>query len=198
MQIIGVEGSEQYHAPVYHRGDVGPGGGLIIYKAASTQTWGTYIEMALPGWHSGGDPTVTWANSSYYSTATGASATYAYGGAYINTSLMLAQDASNPAAAPCRAFTGGGFTDWSLGSYADWLPLNVNFDSWFPSDSPPGEPALTSTHITALALSNSSYWGSEEVSSTDAMLIPISAGRANGSGSTAKNSSSYIRPVRYF
>ena len=48
-------------------GDVGPGGGIVIYDAGSVQQWGRYLEVACVGWSDGicggsdlADPGVPW------------------------------------------------------------------------------------------------------------------------------------------
>lgn len=77
-------------------GDVGPGGGIVIYDAGSVQPWGRYLEMAPNGWSGNAtDPKAAWCSDT--STNIPAPMDTWIGAGKANTASMLAACTSGAA-----------------------------------------------------------------------------------------------------
>lgn len=78
------------------RGDVGPGGGIVVYDAGSVQPWGRYLEIAPNGWSgSSADPEAAWCSDTS-TTIPGPMDTW-IGAGKANTASMLAACTSGAA-----------------------------------------------------------------------------------------------------
>ena len=72
-------------------GDVGPGGGVIVYDHGSNASWGRYIEAAPAFWNgSSGDPSASFGCSGSTITAVSATANRALGAGVTNTPAVMA------------------------------------------------------------------------------------------------------------
>lgn len=90
-------------------GDIGPGGGLVFYKAG-----GVAYEMAPNTWGSA-EGGIAWCNT----TAALSGTQSVVGTGSANTVLMLA-GCSSGAARAVQAYAGGGFSDWYLPSQYEY------------------------------------------------------------------------------
>ena len=99
-------------------GDVGPGGGTVVYDAGSVQSWGRYLEFAPSDWQ-GGDgvwPDLQWCDVSVdLAGATGS----AIGDGRANSLAML-EGCSTGVAIDANAYRGGGQVDWHMASIDEW------------------------------------------------------------------------------
>lgn len=192
-------------------GEVGPGGGRVIHVASQPQEWGTYIELAPPGWSEGfepkydrevvgsqnADPKIAWcpenAGSTYFWDSAG------IGRGKANTDGMVR--------AKCRAatFVDGvsfnGVDDWVIPSAGDleiicsFLKAGAQRSQCRASEDPTADELgfpSTATH----------YWSS----SVDYAASTLSAvGRRVTSTSAymtkfvwPQHLALWVRPVRYF
>ena len=111
-------------------GETGPGGGKIFYydpdgftvqMVDSTQNYTAHYLEAAPA----NITSRSWASASYQTTSiTGTS--HAIGTGRKNTALILATDATAPAAKACNDYNNGGKTDWFLPSRYELNELYVN------------------------------------------------------------------------
>lgn len=163
---------------VYAIGDIGPGGGFIFYDAGSRLSWGRYLECAPnKGWLVGGTPATDSYKAWSGNTNTLVGTTSAIGTGYANTLAIVAQSATaDMAATVCRAYTGGGKTDWFLPSR--------NEVAQFISRAYAGQIGTYS--------SNGYYFSSTENNATTAW------GRwPFGENAEPKSTLDYIRAIRY-
>ena len=135
---------------VYALGSRGPGGGWVFYDAGSTLSWGRYLEVATP------TATIPWTNMNYYSKWSGNLST-AFTGGYDNWGGSLGTafgigtgwqnttnaindtlgNTPNKMITYCRAYAGGGFTNWSLASIDEitaikrYRETNAAFDGYY-------------------------------------------------------------------
>ena len=173
----------------YNVGDIGPGGGKIIYVSAQgfAET-GTacspnchYLEVAPNNWNGTGDPTRAWAQSAYTSTSILLSQSLGFG--YSNTMAIINQGNSDPALSAAAL----------AASYAPTVGGVVINDWFLPSE---GEQAyIVSTRI-ALSLNvGGGSWNSSSVAATNGRFYNyVSTGFAGA----PKATNYYVRPVRAF
>jgi prepilin-type N-terminal cleavage/methylation domain-containing protein len=175
-------------------GDIGPAGGIVIYDAGSTQTWGRYIEAAPVTWIvESGSPG---SNYGCGGIETGAIGT-AVGTGLSNTNTLIGSEPACVVAgssAPytallAAAYSGGGATNWHLPS-KDELNLiwqNINL---FPGIDTAG--AYLSSSETGLY----SMWIQSLSSGFQADLVSVNCDPSRGG---CKNALMFnIHPVRYF
>jgi hypothetical protein len=156
---------------VYSIGETGPGGGKVFYDAGSTLSWGRYLEVAVvPSWNDG--LTYGWGN---FETLVGTSAAIGTGLANSNAAVAQTNEVYRAIGA-CRAFTGGGKSDWFLPSKDE---LN----------------AVSAQKAVIGTITGDFYWSSTEVNSNNAWYQNLSTG---GQFSYLKTTSYYVRPVRAF
>jgi hypothetical protein len=159
-------------------GKIGPGGGLVFYRAGSAQSWGRYLEMAPKNWNGGAsDPTMAWSGNTS-GDLVGTSG--ALGAGARNTALMVAQsNTANRAGTASAAYGGGGYADWYLPSTDE---LN---QMWLYSGS------VSADYSFAAEL----YWTSTQVASTSARVRFF----LNGEGfNQSKGTAARVRPIRAF
>lgn len=190
MQIIGVEASQKYHIPVYNVGDIGPGGGIVYYKASTPQSWGQFMEV-IPD--RTGEINSVWANAGFLTTDP-AGAGYLQDGkigtSVKGTKAMLAQDPTNPIASAVRSLTFGGLNDWYLPSYEDFVEIPFS--------------SMSSAIKASLGFRSGNYWTCSSgvtmgTSGSSAGFGNVtSAGTWNFGGSTSKTTVDYVRAIRYF
>lgn len=163
-------------------GDIGPGGGMIVYVARTVQPWGRYLEVAdgkvwassLPGHIPGtrSDPQMVWCNHS--NVRVGASGTK-IGSGLANTKRIVAK-CKKGAAVAARAFRGGGKKDWFLPSRDELVQMYQTIGGVF---------GFFPDH----------YWSSTENGAQEAWDRSLELGTQ---GSMFKNGILYVRPVRVF
>ena len=160
-------------------GSVGPGGGIIFYDAGSTLSWGRYMEVATastsPTWT---DSTPAWSGN--VNTLVGGTSS-AIGSGYNNTLLAVAQSSTaGKAITICRAYTGGGKTDW-------FLPSSGEMNALYPVKS-----------LSGITMSNVGYLSSNETTATQVSITNFNDG--NSSTPVAKSNANgffKIRAIRY-
>ena len=114
MPILGtIESSNRQKIKI---GDLGPGNGIVFYDAGSTQSWGRYMEIAVPAT----EVFLKWSRV-LYGTVVGTSASLGTG--YTNTNAILALDPVAPKASYCDTYTQNGYSDWCLPSIGDLQQL---------------------------------------------------------------------------
>ena len=210
---------------VYAIGETGPGGGTIFYVASTPFACGParaasckYLEAAPSNWSGGDDPTRTWANTTYQSTAVnnGSSPQTAtaieIGWGYRNTRAIILQGNTDPntsAAALADAYTatvsGVVYDDWYLPSKYE---LN-EMCKWARGVA--GTPVTTlctggsanagvmfnGATINPGFQSTKAYWSSTEVGANTAGYLYFPDGgqaeSAKGNGNTER-----VRPIRAF
>ena len=165
-------------------GDIGPGGGIVIYDAGGPQAWGTYLEAAtkdLPpntgsAWCSNTTTQVPPGTNGITSLGT------AIGTGAANTTAMLAGGfCTSGAGVAARAYRGGGKSDW-------FLPAKDELALIF------AERALIGS------LPGDAYWSSSEATSSAPatgawMQGPVVAFNQNIGSKEFLNS---VRPMRAF
>lgn len=173
----------------YNVGDIGPGGGKIIYVSntgfAETGTACNlnchYIEVAPNGWNGGSDPTRAWAQTAYTSTSILLSQSLGYG--YTNTAAIINQGNSDPSLSAAAL----------AASYAPTVN-GVTINDWFlPSE---GEQAyIVSTRIALSITVGGGSWNSSSVAATNGRFYNyVSTGFAGAPKATMYT----VRPVRVF
>ena len=165
-------------------GDIGPGGGIVIYDAGGPQAWGTYLEVAtkdLPpatgyAWCSNTTAQVPPGTGGITSLGT------TIGTGSANTTAMLAGGfCTTGAGVAARAYRGGGKSDW-------FLPAKDELALIF------AERALIGS------LPGDAYWSSSEATSTAPttgawMQGPVVAFNQNTGSKEFLNA---VRPMRAF
>jgi hypothetical protein len=109
-------------------GDAGPGGGIVFYDAGSTQSWGRYLEVALPGWSGKpNDPRVKFCAADQPGYDKQISTDAAVGTGRRNT-VNAARECGGGTTAPSLAanYAGGGKKDWFIPSINE---LRVLFEA---------------------------------------------------------------------
>ncbi|MGA1569756.1 MAG: hypothetical protein ACO38K_08840 [Ilumatobacteraceae bacterium] len=99
-------------------GDIGPGGGTVVYDAGSLEAWGRYLEVAPAGWLGGPDSGYrpTWCD-----TSTGVPLASATGiGEGRANSAEIAMKCPEGAATDVREYMGNGLVDWYLATSEEW------------------------------------------------------------------------------
>lgn len=161
-------------------GDTGPGGGIVFYVGSFTQTSTgqtlTYLEAALSTWNGGSDPRQAWSGNTSSSVSTAS----AIGTGAANTAAIIAQSpTAGRAATSASAYTGGGKSDWFLGSTDELAALRAQS----------GLPGLGGTWGTG------PYWTStQKAASTAWIFLPNAA----NTYSLGKSSTLLVRPIRAF
>ncbi len=180
----------------YTIGDTGPAGGIIFYIDEARQFDWTYLECAPYGWYDGGeDPILAWGPWDGTSGSPGdgvGTGIYDYesdlGLGEANTTLILAETGTFPAAEAAAAYTGGSQTDWFLPSKSELSLMYSNLylaglggfsdDSTNPQDF---------------------YWSSAETSpNSEWKLAWTNCFASAGLGGFDKTLSFRVRPIRAF
>ena len=201
----GVPASGSYTAgtttvPTYVVGGTGPGGGVIVYVAATPFTCGpalsstcTYLEAAPAGWQTtvglpgGSDPQRAWSGNPSVAVPggddenciPGCSTDLQIGTGYKNSLDIAGQSGNttaNTAAVLARSYNGGGLSDWFLPSRDE---LSVMY----------------SQRSVAGGFTTDSYWTSAEVGGGWAWDVGFSNGVQY---QDSKSSLFRVRPVRAF
>lgn len=166
-------------------GDAGPGGGIVFYAAASVQSWGQYLEVALT-LHSAQEPRIKWCSntSSFVPSLADGSTTAqttgtAIGTGWSNTRQMVSGCADG-AANSVRAYGGGGKSDWFLPSRDELNALHVS-----------GVGGLDASHIY--------FWSSSQFNENTAwgQAVGVEGGWRH-QNTVSKGSALPARPVRAF
>lgn len=173
----------------YSVGDIGPGGGKIIFVSvggfAETGTACNldcrYLEVAPNGWNGGADPTRTWAESAYTSTSILLSQSLGYG--YTNTAAIIAQGNADPALSAAAL----------AASYSPTVNGIVVNDWFLPSE---GEQAYIVSTRVALSLNvGGGSWNSSSVAAVNGRHYNYVN---SGYGGAPKATLYYVRPIRAF
>ena len=98
----------------YSRGDVGPGGGVIVYASPTCRSWGRFLEVAPRDWSGSPDAVFTPKWCDHNGLIPGASGTR-LGTGLANTYALITNCAETPALS-AQAYRGGGKVDWYLPS----------------------------------------------------------------------------------
>ncbi len=158
-------------------GDIGPGGGIIVYVSPSIQTWGRYIEAAPKGWYLGRlDPQ----KKPFCPDRTNS------GTDFVNTKSQIGSGLSNSiaikrlcpyggAVADAMAYQGNGLSDWFLPSMDE---LNELYYS-----------------RAKIGLEESWYWSSTTSQYYQITSLFVPSGILEGNSSATNDHK--IRPVRY-
>ncbi|MCL2763006.1 MAG: DUF1566 domain-containing protein [Treponema sp.] len=168
-------------APVTNRGHVGstgPGGGIIFYHDPAGFTMSDTGETAfwLEAAPANMETSLRWSTTTNWQNAPHvAGASNAIGAGRKNTTLILAVDATAPAALACRNFSNNGKDDWFLPSRNE---LNALYRSRAVVDN----------------LGTSWFWSSSQYDSFRAWNQDFDGGRQFG----YEYYSSSVRPVRAF
>jgi len=170
MPILGSSASQNtksFFNP-YPIGSTGPGGGKVFYDAGSILSWGRYLEAAVsttsPSWT---DSTGGW-GADYVDKSTSSA---------IGTGLTNSNTIAAGASATCRAFTGGGKSDWFLPSKDELNQLYLQ-------------------KTTVGGFNTGEYWSSTQYDYISAMTQRFADGYQVNY--TKDYSSSSKRAVRYF
>jgi len=164
----------------YNLGTTGPGGGIIFYYSESgfmmtdNNQVCHYLEAAtdMVG--------LAWATSDFASTDIEGTASL-IGSGRKNTALILAIDATAPAAKTCKYLTTGGKTDWFLPSEREMQEL------WNKRSSADGG---------FVTLMGSEYWSSTQWRNTSAYIAPERSGVV--AVVRKENLNMYVRCIRAF
>jgi hypothetical protein len=98
------------------RGDLGPGGGIVIVAFDEPQAWGQFIEAAPSGWSGGSDdPAVPWCNKQVFESSLQRAYRFGFGAGKENTNA-IAPLCSEGAITLSKEYRGGGKSDWYLPS----------------------------------------------------------------------------------
>lgn len=187
-------------------GEVGPGGGVVVYVAPSPQKWGTYIEAAPSDWAatisgvdptevSGGvgiDPRLVMCSASTV-LAAGASMDATVGAGAVNTAQL--DESGCRAARVVRQSTIGGQTDWVIPSRGDLEQIcaylkagavRKNCIAGSSKSSPVGFTTDTAY-----------YWSSTFTWDGKGVVLRM-ASTVLDFGNFPRTSSLWLHPVRYF
>lgn len=171
-------------------GDVGPGGGLVVFDAGSAQPWGRYLEVAPLGWAgSANDPTKLWCPSSSSKFGSDIGTARDLGSGKANTAAIIEACGTDTAAGIAAAYRGGGKSDWFLPS------MNEFNQVWQQRSSNP-----------AFLQPDTNYWTSSqaEVNIPDALKMAIELSNADWDEASGPffraqmPSDRHIRPMRAF
>jgi hypothetical protein len=172
-------------------GDVGPGGGTVVFTAGSGST--TYMEVAPQNWYASTEAAFRWCYPQT-NTLAGASGT-GVGSGRSNTSAMRTLCTSNGAAywVNYKNSNGGvgGKTDWFIPSKAE-----LNYVCLYARRLSESEGTCTGGTLRS-GFVNASYWSSSEFDQNRAWYQNFAnGGQAYVDG--LKGTSVYVRPVRFF
>jgi len=158
-------------------GDVGPGGGKIIYdKGDNTGGW-RYLEAA-----NNNITNVAWASAGKLTTFIPNTSGTGFGDGKANTDNILIEDPTAPAAKACRDCREGGKDDWYLPSKDELNLMSVlKFD---------GILSNFSEDVYCL------HWSSSQYDASNVWLIYFEDGYLNFEGKLYGESSHYIGAVR--
>ncbi len=158
-------------------GDLGPGGGVVVYVAPSLQTWGRYIEAAPKGWHLGRlDPQ----KKPFCPDRT------VNGTDFVNTKSQIGSGLSNSIAIKRVCPNGGAVAD-------AMAYQNNGLNDWFlPSMDELNELYYLRTKI---GLEEYWYWSSTTSQYYQITSLYVPYGRLDGDMSATNDFK--IRPVRY-
>jgi len=188
-------------------GQTGPGGGTVFYYSAAGFNCGPtrtstgspsgglckYLEVAPAGWYgTANDPALVWADAAYQNTLLSGDVS-AIGAGYMNSLLILAQgNGSTTAAGACRAYTGGGLSDWYLPSTTELVQLQSYVTSSPYSSSSPGLGYLRGGGYNSYGY----YWSSGQYTglANTANILSI----VNGGGGVPKSWNVNTRAIRAF
>ena len=161
----------------YAIGNIGPSGVGIVFDVTNDGLHG--LEAAPPLWNGGDDPTSAWiTGGSTQTTANGHTLT-GIGTGSANTDAIIAQPGETGSAAElCRAYTGGGKTDWFLPSYFELSKLY-----------------LQNAVVGGFPNIGTFYWSSSESDTAQAIFVDFLSGNSNFS---TKDSTLRVRPARAF
>lgn len=171
-------------------GDVGPGGGLVVYDAGSSKPWGRYLEVAPLGWAgSTSDPTKLWCPSSSSKLGSDIGTAREIGAGKANTAAIIEACGTDTAAGFAAAYRGGGKSDWFLPS------MNELYQVWQQRSSNP-----------AFLQQDTNYWTSSqaEVNIPAALKMAIELSNADWDESSGPffraemQRDRHIRPMRAF
>jgi hypothetical protein len=187
----GGSGSDsEYWTPQYAIGDTGPGGGQIFYINREGFTCGSdgstchYLEVAPSdsgslAWITQGYDSVTVSNIMVkIRDEIGWDEAEAIGMGRKNTQIILAHDATAPAALACANLTAGSKSDWFLPSMDELNQLRI--------------------HKTALGITGDpSYWSSSVYTFVEAQYMDFKGGVGNYSADDI-NDAYLVRAIRAF
>lgn len=102
-------------------GDLGPGGGIVVYDAGSQQAWGRYLEVAQAGWAGGDkDPKAVWCPAGSPNLGADFGTGRNIGDGPANTKAAIKGCGTETAAGKAAAYRGGGKDDWFLPSMGEF------------------------------------------------------------------------------
>ena len=187
-------------------GEVGPGGGVVVYAAPTPQKWGTYIEAAPSDWAatisgvdptevSGGvgiDPRLVMCSTSTV-VAAGASMGAAIGAGAVNTAQL--DESGCRAARVVRQSKIGGQTDWVIPSRGDleqictYLKAGAVRKNCIAGSSKSSPVGFTT---------DTAYYWSSTFTSDGKVAVLRMASSVLDFGNFPRTSSLWLHPVRYF
>ena len=136
-------------------GDIGPGGGVIVYVSPSIQIWGRYIEAAPKGWYLGRlDPQKKPFCPDRSSNGADFVNTKSQIGSGLSNSIAIRRLCPNGGAvADAMAYQGNGLNDWFLPSMDELNELYYSRtkigleDSWYWSSTTSQYYQITSLYV---------------------------------------------------
>jgi hypothetical protein len=178
-------------------GDIGPGGGTVVYDAGSAESWGRYLEVAPANWSGSADSSYRplWCDTN----STVPSATSSAIGTGRAATQAIAQVCPDGAAVDAREYRGGGQVDWFLASSDEWHQVC----RWAHASAPSqGDGTTCVAPSWGAGYTNNDgftdhYWTSTQVNTTNAIENWMPGG--NDFRSVSKDTG-YVsaRPVRAF
>jgi len=176
------------HAPkIYSVGDIGAGGGKVIYVSATPFSCGatlsamcTSLEVAPSNWNATPDLPTAWCSSgtsSNQTVLTGTHPTSSVIGMGLKNTIAIAAGCTGGAANVALAYRGGGFSDWHLPDNDEYVQMYLRYS--------------------ILGISGADYYNLSDESSAGAGIVGYLGG--SGNGSLAGKSVVYrVRPIRAF
>jgi hypothetical protein len=196
-------------------GDTGPGGGKVFYYSASGFNCGpdfsstcNYLEVAPATWKATTDPAFKWdpngvddAHANIPNNANPHLLTSEIGLGYKNSVVLFNYYGNNDdyAAGAARRYTGGGKSDWYLGSAVEMNILGYWSKGQTPTptvDSGPGNMTQGGFNIG----SSDAYWTSSESIASEYFNAwkRLFISTSEGAGQDHKSFQRYVRPIRAF
>ena len=171
-------------------GDVGPGGGIVIYAADEDdddfycgpmyELRCRYLEVAPDNWYQeGSDPTRRWSTEANQTILVESYNGTSIGSGYRNSIDIASQNGNNvnnSAAVLARAYGGGGKSDWYLPSIDELQAFRTYFRNTYPDAQVFG------------------FWSSTQINNSQAYDLGLNS--APGLGE--KSSATPVRPIRAF
>jgi len=176
------------HTPkIYSVGDIGAGGGKVIYVSATPFPCGatlsascTSLEVAPSNWNATPDLPTAWCSSgtsSNQNALTGTHPTSSVIGMGLKNTLAIAAGCTGGAANVALAYRGGGFSDWYLPDNDEYLQMYLRYS--------------------ILGITGADYYNLSDEDSAGAGLFGYLGGA--GTASLASKSLPYrVRPIRAF